>query len=305
MSELPSRAAVEPTPPPVETDANGSKILHAAAKRYESLSGLLAKGPPALADADYVHDLRVASRRLGEVARLLKPFMDKPATKAVDASLKSLRRAMGELRDSDVTCEHLVKWRMPAPLKIIARHIADNLEAGRAALVENASAQITSASLGGTMVVLARILETCAMPAAAIETERRLAAGLSSQIKKRTKKLRRSFGDAAQKQTPASLHAARIAAKKLRYLLELAGDADARPDANQKSRFLKKIQQLLGDHHDTHVIALQLKAHLQGPELTANTNILPAWHKWQKEMNKLQAERAGAFFTKTYAWLNT
>ena len=46
--------------------------------------------------------------------------MKKPTAKAVAASLRALRRAMGELRDDDVTREHLLKWRMPGPLRQIA-----------------------------------------------------------------------------------------------------------------------------------------------------------------------------------------
>ncbi len=81
------------------------------------LAGLLGAGVECGKEGDFVHDVRVAARRLGEVARLLEKFMDKPSARAVDGSLKSLRRSMGELRDSDVTREHLSKWRMPHAVK--------------------------------------------------------------------------------------------------------------------------------------------------------------------------------------------
>src|SRR5438874_576702 len=98
---VPPLAAVVPT-------VRAAPLLDAAGERYREVFGLLAKGVEGLGGVEFVHDLRVASRRLGEVARLLGGFMDKPTARAVEASLKGLRRAMGDLRDADVTCEHLL-----------------------------------------------------------------------------------------------------------------------------------------------------------------------------------------------------
>ncbi len=123
---------------PGKNDAR--KLIHVAAERHRELAELLAKPAGALGDPEYVHDVRVAARRLGEVARLvaIRGLLDKPAAKAVEASLKSLRRSMGELRDADVAEEHLEKWRMPAAVKHIAEGLAENLRMGRVKLAEAA-----------------------------------------------------------------------------------------------------------------------------------------------------------------------
>ncbi len=303
----------DPSPQPSSADivpaarapeAPQARLLSAVRKRHETLAALLARGPAALSDSDLVHDLRVASRRLGEAARMLRPFLEKPTAKAVAASLRALRRAMGDLRDDDVTREHLRKWRMPAPLRRIAHEIAGHIEAARPARVSAAQAQMTSASLTGTMVILARVLEDRGAAEMLAHTERQLEATLQVLIKARERQLRRSFGQAARKQTAASLHAARIAVKKLRYLLELAANAGAMRGAKKKIHFLRRLQELLGDHHDLHVITEQLAARLKDRREKPIRNLHPAWRKWHRHMNTIQSKRAAVFFARTYAWIN-
>jgi CHAD domain-containing protein len=276
-------------------------LVDAIGRRYEALRALLGQGPESLKDSEVVHDLRVGSRRLGEAARLLEPFMDKPAARAVQASLKALRHAMGELRDDDVARAHLLKWRMPAALRQVAREVAGELEAARPARVQAAEAQMTSASLTGTMVILARVLEERGAGGA---TEKRLEAELNALLKKREKQLRRAFGRAAKKQTPRALHAARIAGKKVRYLLELAADATGDHGVKKKVAFLKGVQKLLGDHHDTQVISEQLAGHVKMPQGKAVKGLAVAWGKWSRETAREQGRRAAEFFARSYEWVN-
>jgi len=305
MTDLePLPPSAEPMPTARVPEALEGRLLSAVRKRHGTLAALLARGPGALSDAELVHDLRVGSRRLGEGARLLKALLEKPTAKAVAASLRALRRAMGNLRDDDVTREHLLKWRMPAPLRQIANEIAGHIESARPTRVGAAQVQMTSASLTGTMVILARVLEDRAVPELMEQTERQLGAALLGLIKTRERQLRRSFGQAAKKQTAASLHAARIAVKKLRYALELAADAGAVRGAKKKIHFLRRLQELLGDHHDLHVITEQLAARLKAGREKPIRNLHPAWRKWNRHMNTIQSKRAAVFFARTYAWIN-
>ena len=217
--------------------------------------------------------------------------MEKPAAKAAADSLRDLRQSMGQLRDADVTAEHLLKWKMPAALKEVARAIAEEHAAQREGLETNVTEQLGSASMTGTMLILARGLELSAADPAQAET--RLAKALDALVKKRRKQLRRSFGDAAKKQTAASLHAARIAVKKLRYLLELSpGDAN---DAKGQVRMLKQFLELLGDHHDAHVIAEELETHLKMLR-PAPKGLMPAWNKWAQAVGRGPGPPGGRLF---------
>lgn len=291
---------------PGAEDLRREKLIEVAIGRHEVVATLLARGTDALAEADFVHDLRVATRRLEEVARLIatRRLLDKPAAKAVEASLKGLRRSMGDLRDLDVTREHLTRWRMPAAVKQVAEELAAGLENERGKLAAAAAEHMRSPSVTGAMVVLARVLEEFGKAQAAQEMERELEAGIEAQAKRREKQLRRAFGQAAKKQTARALHEARIAAKKLRYVLELADGAGTMEEAGRKVKFLKKVQELLGDHHDTHVILERVGEHLKDRREEAIGGLAPAWQKWRGQMEKSQARRAAEFFAKSYTWMN-
>jgi CHAD domain-containing protein len=63
---------------------------------------------------------------------------------------------------------------------------------------------------------------------------------------------------------PARLHAVRIAAKKLRYTLEMAGEARAATTASLV-RTLKRLQEQLGRLHDLQVLLLFARS----PEIDA------------------------------------
>jgi CHAD domain-containing protein len=260
-----------------------------------------------LEDPDLVHDLRVGSRRVGEAVRLLDAFMDKPAARAVSANLQDLRRAMGDLRDADVTRAHLAAWRMPAPLRALAREAIVDLDARRAGLVKAAATVIASASVQGTMVVLARVIEEQSRPAAAGAAERRLAALVARGLRRRDRQLRRAFGKAARRQTPESLHAARVSVKKLRYVSELALEAKPNEpgDLRRQVKTLKKIQELLGAHHDVHVLVHALEDRLKSPRPRRIRGLASAWRRWHKAAEQAQARRAADFFMRTYAWMNT
>jgi CHAD domain-containing protein len=277
-------------------------LLDLAIKRHRELHEMLTADKSSLS-VDDVHDLRVATRRLGEVVGLFKHLMPDGMAAAAADSIKALRQAAGELRDLDVMNEHLEKKRLPGPLKKIADQIRADLPARRAVLETQVLAARSAASVGGAMVFLARLFEekVSAGTQAALES---LASTLKSRIKRRRKQLRSSFGKAATRQTAESLHEARIAVKKLRYVLELANTTGQSKSALEL-RLLKSIQQLLGDHHDVHVIHETLESHLPprtGPAATAIKNLRPAWTKYNRKTAREQAKRAAEFFAKSYLW---
>jgi CHAD domain-containing protein len=296
MTDVPPPAAAAPEETP--------GLLKCAMKRHAALSALLGRGGPALGEAEFVHDLRVAARRLEEVARLCAPFVDRPAARAVAASLKSLRKSLGELRDSDVLREHFSRWRMPRPVRLLAAENAAALEAGRPNLADDAAVEMTSASLQGAMVVLARVLDEQSAAANASAAESALRKRTGAQLQKRKKQLRKAFGRAAARQTPSSLHEARIAAKKLRYISELAEEVSLESGLKKQVRFLKQLQDLLGAHHDVHVVLEILEKHLHDRRDRPIPQLSRQWPRFRRAMEKGQAQRAADFFVRSYRWMN-
>gem|GEM_PF-1403399 len=262
-------------------------------------------------DVAFVHDLRVAARRLSEVAAILAGggLMDKPTSRMVDATLKGLRKAAGELRDLDVTCEHLQlgerrgKWAMPAALKTVAKELGGELQGKRSELEKKLRETMTSAGVTGAMVLLARTIEVASAPEQAEGggVERQLRAAVEKRLAKRQKRMRKKYGTAAQKQTDESLHEARIATKQLRYVVELA-DAGGIKRQKTELKFLKNVQELLGDHHDVHVILSTLATRVAAKGRTVK-GLGVAWRKWQRIKEWEQGKRAAEFFVQSYRWM--
>ena len=58
-------------------------------------------------NAEYVHDLRVATRRASATLRLFEPWLPPPASREMQSRLNRIRRAAGPARDLDVIEERL------------------------------------------------------------------------------------------------------------------------------------------------------------------------------------------------------
>ena len=301
----PAPAAVEAPPLLPRTGEVKCSLLKVAGERHATLLALLKRSLDDRMDVDYVHDLRVATRRLAEALALLESLMDKPTSHMIEASLKGLRKAAGELRDLDVGCQHLTsggKWRMPAVLRHVAAELVAGMQSRRAALAKSLAHHASSASVTGAMVLLVGIIEEQSAPDKVAPAEALLHKALEKRMAKREKQLRKAFGQAAQKQTPEALHQARIAAKKLRYVVELA-DAAGLKRQKKELKFLKGVQELLGVHHDVHVIleTLGKTVHAKGRTIPA----LPAaWRKWHRTKEREQAKRAADFFMRSYGWMS-
>jgi CHAD domain-containing protein len=76
---------------------------------------------------------------------------------------------------------------------------------------------------------------------------------LSSRLTKRSRRLAERVAEAGQMYAPERLHDVRIAAKKLRYALELAADSRT-SGAAALLRPIKRVQDLLGRLHDLQVL---------------------------------------------------
>lgn len=290
----------------VAPPANPPTLLAIAAARHATLAELLARAAAGYS-ADDVHDLRVATRRLGEVVRLLAPVTHGAMLDAAATALRDVRRAAGDLRDLDVLAEHLAKARLPRPLRRVATDMTAEFHSRRAELLARLVTSTQAASVSGTMLYLARVMEEQSARAEAAQTA--LAGGLKKTLQQRQKKLRQALGRAARKQTAAALHAARIAVKKLRYALELAAESKLERRHDRLAQ-LKRIQKLLGEHHDVHVITETLASHLpQGRGSVADRSALvrlrAAWRKFLRQTNRRQARRAAAFFALSYRWNNS
>ena len=295
----------EPLMPAADPAPKPAPILERAWVRYSKLEECL-RQPPERLDPDYVHDLRVLTRRVTEVLRLMKPLLEPAIALGIGAALGDLRRAAAEFRDLDVLAEHLERWRLPRPLRQVAQEISAGLPARRSELEQRLRQAISSTSTQGLLMLLGRSLDPVVQTGGAGAVEARMVGELRKLMRRRQKKMEKLFGQAAKKQTDVSLHEARIGVKKLRYVAEIAETAGLR-GAGKAVRTFKGLQELLGKHHDvsviTGVLAERIKQ-VQQPNVAKRRALRNAWGKWQRRMQREQAGRAAQFFLRTYLWRN-
>jgi CHAD domain-containing protein len=210
---------------------------------------------PAAVDGDDtgVHQARVASRRLREGLPVLAAGLKRG--KKAERKIRHVTRALGTVREMDVTMRVLdeLARRPKIPrdaLEDVRGHVIAERERRRAVMLERLRDLNTQK--------LTRRLEEVAIDSTMADASVWREA-LAARIGRRSKRFAAAIHAAGQIYAPDRLHEIRIATKKLRYALELAGDAgirSARPLVNT----LKRLQEALGRLNDLTVIQKHVAA---------------------------------------------
>lgn len=203
------------------------------------------------ADPEGVHSMRVASRRLRSVLRDCMPYLRKRSLTSIQKEIRSLADALGEVRDQDVAIMALEKIATHAPTKVspaLKEHLNTRKE-----VREEARQELTS--------VLEKIefekLESSFMDdvdkaTATNGTEITFRKMSRAIILDRLKELEKLSKDLFNPFDIETLHEMRIAAKRLRYALELFQQCWGNSLAAYAKR-AARIQSALGDVHDCDV----------------------------------------------------
>ena len=206
-------------------------------------------------DVDGVHRMRVASRRLREALPVLtlagEDREDMLGGRKLRGKVRQVTRALGGVRELDVALATLEEFGGRSSSVTAAT------EAIRAALEQERSARRADMlrRLGSLdLKALGRKITTlvAAFDLVADEDHRYLLLG--ARIGQRVDRFEAALESAGTMYAADRLHAVRIAAKKLRYALELAREL-ARVPTLALTRRLKEAQDLLGRLHDLEVLA--------------------------------------------------
>ncbi|MBA2304515.1 MAG: CHAD domain-containing protein [Acidobacteria bacterium] len=222
---------------------------------------------PAAAGGDdhAVHQARVATRRLREAVPVLTAGVKHSRGGKAARKIRQLTRALGAVRELDVTL-HLL-----GDLTQSGAHARTALEEVRARVVAERDERrarmlkrLDSVNVSKLDRRLASVAD--ALDRSEVEEWRGV---LSGRLLRRAKHLSAAIDEAGQMYAAEWLHAVRIAAKKLRYGLELAADGGI-PGAAPLLRPIKRAQDVLGRLHDlqvlqTHVAAVQAGAGAERP----------------------------------------
>jgi len=213
-------------------------------------------------DVELIHDVRVASRRLGEALGVLGSDATAEGLPRFRAWLREIRGLLAPVRDADVNRQVLVDLvggeeklaSIPAGVGF-----AEMLGRRRRYHLIDARFQLQADVVAERREELARILAEAVNRAGSAAT---LETALDRRLRRRVGRRRRAFRQSARRAArsgrPRRLHATRIAGKKIRYALELAHDAQVL-NAKGEVKWLRRIQDALGDLNDATVLDRRMK----------------------------------------------
>jgi CHAD domain-containing protein len=201
-------------------------------------------------DADAIHDLRVATRRMQEALLMFAPLLPEEPRERVRRRARRIRRQFADLRDADVLARLVQHLAADASEEDRAAILAlGRTLAAKAARLRRAMARQTGGAphVAGFRKRLRDLLESLA-PSDRAALVRAGRAGL----RERATELRLALAR-AKRGAPQPLHRARIAVKRWRYGLELAQAAKIASCAGEIET-AEEIQDRLGSIHDLDVL---------------------------------------------------
>ncbi len=211
-------------------------------------------------DPEFLHQARVAVRRMRSALRIFGGRLDPARTAAVARELSGLGRTLGRARDLDVLLERLGRElvRVEAPPEAAAR-IRAAFEARRGAAHQDAARALASRDLDRLLEAVERLGE--AMPGAdspAIDAPA-IDALAGPLVKQAAGKLRRELRRPVEALSAGDLHRVRIRLKRLRYLGEFLGDVEP-PAFGKAVRRLVPWQDRLGEFQDARMARAAFRA---------------------------------------------
>jgi CHAD domain-containing protein len=240
-----------------ESASSRKKLLAVTRRRLEKFVSLFAK--VLVSDhPDTIHDARVWSRRLQETFRVLFPRPRTGKNRKLVRTLRRVRRALGNCRNTDVTIG-LIEDRLNAATASTAHKawdlVRDYLREKRELQMARAREELAQHDITQFATRTQSVLQPNGLQR---EPEELLKRSVEEALAGWNEALR----EAKENLQVDQIHALRIAGKRLRYRAELLaelGDASMKP----RVKSLRLLQDELGNWHDRYVL-LQLIAEFIG-----------------------------------------
>jgi CHAD domain-containing protein len=247
----------EADPYTAESASSRKRLLAVTQKRLEKFVSLFAK--VLVSDhPDTIHDARVWSRRLQETFRVLSPKPRTGKNRKLFRTLRQVRRALGNCRNTDVTIG-LIENKLNSATASAAHKswdlVKDYLREKRDSQVGRAREELAQHDIMQFVTRTRSVLQPDGLQG---EPDQLLKQSVEAALASWNEALR----EAKENSQVDQIHALRIAGKRLRYRAELLaelGDASMKP----RVKSLKLLQDELGNWHDRYVL-LQLVAEFIG-----------------------------------------
>lgn len=211
---------------------------------------------------DAVHDLRVATRRLQQVLDLIFPSPRPREIRKLRQRLKRCRSSLSEVRNCDVLLERVdaTLARKRTAHREARKAIRQYLLTRRSATFEKALRKLARVNLSELYVRMKDFLLGSGGPFSASENSERHSgaptpsvelfyAHIGENLQTMWEALEDQMARSRRKPEAAVLHRVRIAAKRLRYLVEVIHAFDV-PGSPEALIWLRNLQKRLGQWHD-------------------------------------------------------
>lgn len=299
-------------PPEPERGSTAGDVVLAHLR--SQVAELVARDPLVRRDeADAVHKMRVATRRLRSALRTFRPLLDRAVTDPLREELRHLAGVLGAARDAEVLRDRLLAEVAAQPVELVlgpvAARVADEL-GGR---YRSAHDAVVTELDGPRYLALLEALDALVTaPPLTARAARPAGRELRRRVRRTWERLA-AAEQAASAVPPAErdhlLHEVRKAAKQARYAGEAVSARFGR-DAERFAAAAQAVQEALGEHQDAVVARdalrqLGVAAHLAGENgftfgrlhglqdlraADARRHFAPAWAELSKR--------------KTLAWLH-
>ncbi|MGQ0510655.1 MAG: CHAD domain-containing protein [Betaproteobacteria bacterium] len=245
----PVRAGSSPVVPAMDAGAAfhaiaGACVAHYGANRAGILSG---------EDPEYLHQGRVALRRLRTSLGLFGPVLGKQARRVLRKDLRALLRKLGPARDWDVFVAFTLAPALAATpgnkdLEALLRR-SDRFRQRAGERARRAAASWPASRLGRALRELSLLPDSTRYPA------RRHAREVLARCARRVRKRGKGVGML----DPAGLHRLRLAVKRMRYALHYFAPLFGKRRVEPMREALESLQHALGGANDCAVAATLLR----------------------------------------------
>jgi len=230
----------------------GAKVINAhVLAMYAEIQGVLEAR-----DIEYIHRMRVASRRLRSALAIFEDCFSRKEFKGYSRDVRDVTRSLGAARDLDVqlaVLEGVMPGFADPKLAPGLRRLQLRLKQQRAEAQKDVITAIKTLQADDTLVNLAKWAVTFREMSEGVYLFSPALYELAfSGINARLKELLDHAAYIQDERNVAELHNMRISAKRLRYTMEAFADlygANLKPFINQT----RKFQDVLGDIHDADV----------------------------------------------------
>ena len=233
-------------------------------------------------DPEFIHQMRVATRRLRAALRLFAPLLPAGMAEQLVPELRVLTARLGHARDLDVLLTEIATPVMRAlpgepRLAALAGAITDRQYSARAL----AARHLQSIAHGRLVLLATALLHRPPFRPAATVTY-----GLTETVGEfaavRLRRLRRKvlrLAAAASIDDPVSLHSLRIGVKRFRYALEFFSPLAAGKPLQRLLALLEQIQDELGQLNDlANAGLLLMNCAGDDPRLREAVSLVGGWH---------------------------